>query len=65
MPYDDNHAECPCCQKIAEGKGQIEKLFGYRNMGVEALFLNHIVVTVALRIVRVVNHARSANNYYL
>lgn len=33
MPYDDNHAECPCCQKIAEGKVQIEKLFGYRNMG--------------------------------
>ncbi len=33
MPYDENHAECPCCQKRAEGKIQIEKLFGYRNMG--------------------------------
>lgn len=33
MPYDDNHAQCPCCKKVAEGKEEIELLFGYRNMG--------------------------------
>lgn len=32
MPYDDNHAECPCCQKKAEGSEDIERLFGYRTM---------------------------------
>lgn len=32
MPYGE-YAECPCCSKIAKGKTDIEKEFGYRNMG--------------------------------
>ena len=33
MPYTDNYAECPRCNKKAFGKDEIEELFGYRNMG--------------------------------
>lgn len=32
MPYGE-YAECPCCKKVAKGKEEIERLFGYRNMG--------------------------------
>ena len=32
MPYGD-YAECPNCGKTAFGRDEIERLFGYRNMG--------------------------------
>lgn len=32
MPYGE-YAQCPCCDKTAYGKDEIEKEFGYRNMG--------------------------------
>lgn len=33
MPYGKEYAQCPCCGKIAYGQENIEKEFGYRNMG--------------------------------
>jgi len=34
MPYGkDDFAKCPNCGKTAIGKEEIEKLFGYRNIG--------------------------------
>lgn len=34
MPYYRSEwAECPRCKKRAEGKSEIDKLFGYRTMG--------------------------------
>ena len=32
MPYGE-YAQCPCCGKTAYGKDNIEKNFGYRDMG--------------------------------
>ncbi len=32
MPYGANYAECPCCGKVANGRTQIEREFGYRKM---------------------------------
>ena len=32
MPYGE-YAQCPCCGKTAYGKDNIEKKFGYRDMG--------------------------------
>lgn len=32
MPYGE-YAQCPCCNKTAYGKDDIEQKFGYRNMG--------------------------------
>lgn len=32
MPYGE-YAQCPCCGKTAYGKDDIERKFGYRNMG--------------------------------
>lgn len=32
MPHG-NDTECPCCGKKAHGTKEIEKEFGYRNMG--------------------------------
>ena len=32
MPYGE-YAECPNCGKTAYGEDEIQKLFGYRNMG--------------------------------
>lgn len=32
MPYGE-YAKCPCCGKIAYDKDEIEKEFGYRDMG--------------------------------
>ena len=32
MPYGE-YAQCPCCRKTAYDKDEIEKEFGYRNMG--------------------------------
>ena len=31
MPYTIR-AECPCCQKVATSKSEIEELFGWRTM---------------------------------
>lgn len=34
MPYgNDDYAVCPRCGKKAIGRDEIEKLFGYRDMG--------------------------------
>ena len=37
MPYnnlkDSEFAQCPCCEKFANGLDKIEELFGFRNMG--------------------------------
>ena len=33
MSYDENSAECPKCGAKAVGREEIEKIFGYRNMG--------------------------------
>ena len=37
MPYDltngQEWAECPCCGKLAKGFDEIERFFGFRNMG--------------------------------
>ena len=32
MPYGE-YAQCPCCRKTAYGNDEIERDFGYRNMG--------------------------------
>lgn len=33
MPYGSDWAECPCCGKKAKGRNEIERWFGYRDMG--------------------------------
>lgn len=32
MPYGE-YAQCPCCGKTTYGKNEMERKFGYRNMG--------------------------------
>ena len=46
MPYGKEWAECPRCGKRAKDKDEIEEKFGYRDMGMEGIFLNHIAENV-------------------
>lgn len=32
MPHEE-YTRCPCCGKTADGSDEIEREFGYRNMG--------------------------------
>lgn len=58
MPYDENHAECPCCQKKAEGNEEIERLFGYRTMADGKVIPSHIAVLVVAHVARAISLAR-------
>lgn len=58
MPYGE-YAQCPCCRKTAYDKDEIEKEFGYRNMGDGRYIPSHIVVNVVLRIAKQESLARS------
>lgn len=57
MPYGE-YAQCPCCGKTAYGKAEIEKEFGYRNMGDGRYIPSHIVVNAVLHIAKQENPAR-------